>query len=175
MKKKKKPLLKRVWFWLLIIFVGLPITIGVIAGITSSDEQPEEVVEKIEEAVATEKPEGAEAQVVEEPVKQKDTGKAEPSLAYMLAVIDWGIPPSEEVLARYETLIVTVDELYKEDKQQIADVAVKASQMLAEKGINEKVAQVLQALIDSMPEGGEELKVSAAEMATMYILLRTKE
>jgi len=45
-KKKKRPLLKRVWFWLLIIFVGLPITIGVIAGITSSDESPEEVVEK---------------------------------------------------------------------------------------------------------------------------------
>jgi len=157
------------------IFVVLPVTIGVIAGITSSGEQPEEVVEKVEEAVATEKPEEAEAQVIEEPVKQKDTGKAEPSLAYMLAVIDWGIPPSEEVLARYETLIGTADELYKEDKQQMADVAVKASQILAEKGVDEKVAQVLQALIDSMPEGGEELKISAAEMATLYILLRTKK
>lgn len=52
MKKEKKPLYKRIWFWLLILFVGLPITVGVIvtigAIVTTSDESPEEVVEKIE-------------------------------------------------------------------------------------------------------------------------------
>ncbi|MBA7546169.1 hypothetical protein ES705_38552 [subsurface metagenome] len=45
MKKEKKPLYKRVWFWLLMIFVALPMTIGVITGKT------EEAVEKVEEAV----------------------------------------------------------------------------------------------------------------------------
>lgn len=48
MKRKKKPLHKRVWFWLLMIFVGLPMTIGVIAIIVSPDEPPEKVVEKVE-------------------------------------------------------------------------------------------------------------------------------
>ncbi|MBA7483064.1 hypothetical protein ES707_18575 [subsurface metagenome] len=45
MKGKKKPVYKRLWFWLLMIFFVLPMTIVVITGKT------EEVVEKVEEAV----------------------------------------------------------------------------------------------------------------------------
>ena len=169
-------MLKRVWFWLLIIFVGLPITIRVISGITSSDEQPGEMVEKLKEALiaVSVEAEGSGA-LAEGSVEQKDAGEAEPSLAHMLAVIDWGIPPSEKVLARYETLIGTAAELFKEDEQQIADVAVKACQMLAEKGINEQVVQVLQAFMASIPEDGEELKPSVVEIAAMYVPLRTKK
>ncbi len=53
MKGKKKPVYKRVWFWLLMVFVALPMTIGVIAGIISADEQPAEAAEKAEEVAVS--------------------------------------------------------------------------------------------------------------------------
>jgi hypothetical protein len=69
MKGKKKPIYKRAWFWLLMVLLTLPMTIVVIGGIVSSDEQSVEVVE----AEETEKnvevaPPPVESEVVELPV-----------------------------------------------------------------------------------------------------------
>ena len=47
MKKGKKPLYKRVWFWLVIVFVGLPMAVAVLTEIPGT----EEAAEKVEEAV----------------------------------------------------------------------------------------------------------------------------
>ena len=52
MKGKKKPLYKRVWFWLLIVFVGLPMAVAVITEIPKT----EEAAPPVEEQAEAEKP-----------------------------------------------------------------------------------------------------------------------
>ncbi len=73
------------------------------------------------------------------------------SIEYKMAVIDGQSVPSDSVLSRYERAMASsVRNCPKNTKQQIADMSVKSTQILAENGLQATTLEMVEALNTSV-------------------------
>jgi len=106
--------------------------------------------------------------------------KAEPaivkekSLEYMLATINDGGYVSEDhiTVARFRSLLQQLSATYIENPQQIADMSVKAKELLKNDGIDEKLMNIMEAMNKLFPKKIENQKY--AEYIAAYVTLRHK-
>lgn len=73
---------------------------------------------------------------------------ADGSLEYKLAVVDAGgfVSKDDITIARFRSLLRQLSEKYVESPQQIADMSVKAKELLREEGVSEKMLTMMEGL-----------------------------
>jgi len=96
------------------------------------------------------------------------------SIEYQLAVINAGgvVPKDDITVARFRSLLKQLDDTFVEDKQQIADMAVKARKLLKDEGIDEKLLNIMEGMNKLFSKPIENQKY--AEYSAAYVLLRQK-
>ena len=99
--------------------------------------------------------------------------KAE-SLEYKLATIEKGFVSRDDIIiTRFKSLLEQLDEKYFENKQDIADLTVRAQEILRDKsGINESLLNIMEGMNRLFYVNTANLKY--LEYATAYITLRDK-
>lgn len=70
------------------------------------------------------------------------------TLEYKLAVIDAGryVRDDDITVARFRTLLELLSEKFIEDRQQIADMTVKAQSILRDKGVSESLLSIMEGI-----------------------------
>jgi hypothetical protein len=98
----------------------------------------------------------------------------EDTLEYKLAVINAGFHVSNDhfTVNRFRTLLNELSYTYVENRQQIADMSVKAQQILKERGIKESLLNIMEGLNQIFTRKIENQKY--AEYAAAYLTLRSK-
>ena len=73
---------------------------------------------------------------------------AKDSLEYQLAIIDAGghVSKNHITITRFRSLLKQLSNTYVEDKQQIADMTVKAQSILRGKGISESLMNIMEGM-----------------------------
>lgn len=97
------------------------------------------------------------------------------SLAYKLATIDspaGSVSEDDITVARFRSLLRQLADTFVEDEQQIADMTVKARQMLRADGINERLLTMMEGMNQVFTKRVENQQY--AEYITVYITLRKK-
>jgi hypothetical protein len=97
------------------------------------------------------------------------------SLEHKLAIIDGGSYVSEDhiTVARFRDLLKQLSEKYVENRQQIADMSVKAQQVLRdEHGIKVSLLNLMEGINNLFYRKVENMKY--AEYAAAYMVLRSK-
>ena len=91
--------------------------------------------------------------------------------AYDLAVIQAGhaVDPTDPRVAHFQEVLNMLSRNYGETPQQIADKTVKAQQMLAAKGLDDSIDDIIHAMITAFTA---KARVSYADALAGYILLR---
>lgn len=102
------------------------------------------------------------------------TKRARHPLAYKLAVIDKGwVSDNDIIITRFKSLLKQLSNTYVETQQQIADMTVKAQQVLREEsGIKESLMNIMEGMNKIFPEKIANQKY--AEYVSAYMVLRTK-
>ena len=92
------------------------------------------------------------------------------SMEYKLACID-GKCGDKMVEARFRSLLHQLSSTYAENPEQIADMTVRAQQLLKEKGVSEKLLNIMEGMnqLFSRTKG-----LKYAEYAAAYITLRVQ-
>jgi hypothetical protein len=94
------------------------------------------------------------------------------SLEYKLAVIDSGgyVARDDLAVARFRSLLGQLDTKYVESPEEIANMSVKAQQVLRDKGISEPIRELMEGLNSVLdgPVGNQKY----SEYAALYIQLR---
>lgn len=99
---------------------------------------------------------------------------ASDSLEYKLATINAKgyVSPDHLTVARFSRLLSQLSSTYVEDKQQIADMSVKAQQLLRDNGVEEDLLKIMEGLNQLFSRKIENQKY--AEYASAYVTLRDK-
>ncbi len=97
---------------------------------------------------------------------------AQETLEYQLASIDAGksLPKNHYTVTLFRRLLQDLSYTYVEDEQQIADMTVKAQQLLREKYINESLARIMEGMNSLFPKKIDNQKY--AEYIAAYMTLR---
>lgn len=103
-----------------------------------------------------------------------NTSYAKESLEYQLATINAGgyISKDHITVARFRSLLGQLSLTYIESKQQIADMSVKAQQILKNNGIEENLLDIMEGLNQLFSRKIENQKY--AEYVAAYVTLRSK-
>lgn len=103
-----------------------------------------------------------------------NTAHASESLEYQLATINAGGYVSRDhiTVARFRSLLDQLSSTYIENKQQIADMSVKAQQLLKKDGVEENLLKIMEGLNQLFASRIENQKY--AEYAAVYVTLRSK-
>ncbi len=109
-----------------------------------------------------------EAEAVEE-AKTKE--EEEYSIEYKLAVINTGgfIEEDDETVQEFKILLDKLEKKVVNSRQDIADIAVKAQEVLKDDGYNIQLIQIMRDLNTAIPEGLEGVKLE--EIAAAYMVL----
>lgn len=96
------------------------------------------------------------------------------TLEYKLAVINAGsyVPKDHITVARFRSLLTQLSNTFVENRQQIADMSVSAQEILKEKGIKEKLLNIMEGMNKLFPKKIENQKY--AEYSAAYLVLRDK-
>jgi len=96
------------------------------------------------------------------------------SLEYQLATINAGrfVTRDHITVARFKSLLNQLSWTYVEDQQQIADMTVKARQILKNDGIDEQIMKIMEGMNILFPKKIENQKY--AEYIAAYATLRSK-
>lgn len=99
---------------------------------------------------------------------------AKESLEYQLATINAGryISSDHITVARFRSLLNQLSFTYVENKQQIADMSVKATELLKKEGVEESLLNIMEGLNQLFASKIENQKY--AEYAAAYVTLRSK-
>lgn len=99
---------------------------------------------------------------------------ASESIEYKLATIDAGrsIPTDHITVARFRSLLHQLSATYTENAQQIADMTVKAKQILKKDGINESLISIMEGMNQILPQRIENQRY--AEYVSAYVALRSQ-
>ncbi len=93
------------------------------------------------------------------------------SLEYKLATLDAGyeVDTDDEKVQQFADLLDSIDSKTENSKQEIADITVKAQEILGERGTNIGLLDVMNNLNDSIPEESKDLnfKEVAAALTTL--------
>lgn len=103
-----------------------------------------------------------------------NTVQAKEPLEYQLATINAGGYVSKDhiTVARFRSLLNQLSSTYVENKQQIADMSVKAQQILKEDGVEESLLNIMEGLNQLFSRKIENQKY--AEYLAAYVTLRNK-
>ena len=103
-----------------------------------------------------------------------NTAHASESLEYQLATINAGGYVSRDhiTVARFRSLLGQLSSTYVENKQQIADMSVKAQQLLRKDGVEESLLNIMEGMNQIFASRIENQKY--AEYAAAYVSLRSK-
>lgn len=103
-----------------------------------------------------------------------DAGQASASLEYKLATINAGTYVSENdiTVARFRSLLNQLSSTYVEDRLTIAEMSVKAQQLLKREGIEESLLNIMEGMNQLLAGRLENQRY--AEYVSMYVVLRTK-
>lgn len=96
------------------------------------------------------------------------------SIEYKLACINAGkrVPRDHLTVARFKSLLQQLFHSYVEDKQQIADMSVKAQEILMEDGISENLITIMEGMNKIFYKSIENQKY--ANYISTYMTLRNK-
>ncbi|MCK4430984.1 MAG: hypothetical protein KAW19_06745 [Candidatus Aminicenantes bacterium] len=96
------------------------------------------------------------------------------SIEYKLATINAGgyVPKDHVTVNRFRNLLNQLSKTYVENQQQIADMSVRAQQILKERGISESLLNIMQGMNQIFPRKVENQKY--AEYSAAYLTLRSK-
>ena len=99
---------------------------------------------------------------------------ADDPLEYQLAVVDAGsrVPRDHITVARFRSLLDQLSKTFVEDRRQIANMTVKARDILREDGIQEKMLTMMEGMNKLFWKPIPNQKY--AEYITMYVMLRKK-
>lgn len=99
---------------------------------------------------------------------------AEPSIGFKLATIDGGGSITEESpsVRRFASLLESLESQYPESQQEIADMSVRAQQILNEKGITESILNIMEGMNRIGPSNTVNSKYQ--EVVASYLVLRDK-
>jgi len=109
------------------------------------------------------------------PPSQRQQPKQPASLGYKLASIDAGrrLPANDPAIGKYESLLRELAGLYAENDAAISDITVKSRDILREKGVEQKLLPMMEAMAAVMrPHKAENQKY--AEYLAAYATLRSK-
>ena len=97
--------------------------------------------------------------------------KEEYSIEYQLAVINAGgfVEEDDETVQEFKRLLDKLEKKVVNSRQGIADIAVKAQEVLKDDGYNIELIQVMRDLNTAIPEGLEDVKLE--EIAAAYMVL----
>ena len=103
-----------------------------------------------------------------------DTAHASGSLEYQLATINAGgyVSRNHITVARFRSLLDQLSSTYIENKQQIADMSVKAQQLLKKDGVEESLLKIMEGMNRLFASRIKNQKY--AEYAVAYVSLRIK-
>lgn len=103
-----------------------------------------------------------------------NTAHASESHEYQLATINASGYVSKDhiTVARFRSLLDQLSSTYVENKQQIADMSVKAQQLLKKDGVEESLLKIMEGLNQLFASRIENQKY--AEYAAAYVTLRSK-
>ncbi|MBO8152699.1 MAG: hypothetical protein H0Z30_09445 [Candidatus Marinimicrobia bacterium] len=96
------------------------------------------------------------------------------SIEYKLASIEVGykVPQDHRLVKRFRTLLNQLDYKYVENRQEIADATVKGKQMLEERGIEEKMENIMEGMNLLFTSDIPNQKYT--EYVAFYVVLRDK-
>lgn len=106
--------------------------------------------------------------------KSETNQNKQKSIEYMLATLNAGSHISEDhiTVARFRSLLQQLSETYIENPQQIADMSVKAQEMLKNDGIDEKLINIMEGMNQLFSRKIENQKYT--EYISAYVTLRHK-
>jgi len=138
----KPPIWKRWWFWGIVVFVII---------VTSRFEQNRT---------------GGSGPRVDEALQPAQT------LEYNLALLNAGgyVKDDDITVARFRTLLELLSEKFVEDRQQIANMTVKAQSMLRDKGVSESLLDIMEGMNGLFYSDVRDMKY--AEYVAAYVTMR---
>jgi len=95
------------------------------------------------------------------------------TVEYKLATLYKGFPPGEDdpIVMQFKDLLDNIERKTINTRIDIADITVKAQELLKENGIERSLLQILNDFNDSIPNEATSLKLE--EVASLYMLLMT--
>ena len=108
---------------------------------------------------------------------EEGAGRAtpEPSTEYKLAVIQEGghVSPDDPAVTQYASALDRLEEKCPDERERLADYAVRSQQLLEERGIEESVLDILRNARSSIPDEMERGAVgSCSDIFAAYVALR---
>ena len=96
------------------------------------------------------------------------------SLEYKLATINAGrwIEQDDITVARFRSLLRQLSQTFVEGRQQIADISVKAQQIMKKNGISESLLTIMEGMNQLV--SSEVRNLNYAEYLSAYVVLRNK-
>lgn len=110
-----------------------------------------------------------------EGISKVEEEEEEYSIEYQLAVINAGgfVEEDDETVQEFKRLLDKLEKKVVNSKQDIADIAVKAQEVLKDDGYNIELIQVMRDLNTAIPEELEDVKLE--EIAAAYMVLIKKQ